>query len=87
MNSHDVAFPSHLIERYDEIQTSATEFVGGMTMREHFASLAMQSILSNQKLLLATLRSGDQTITGGESIAREAVSMADSLILVLNQSS
>lgn len=52
--------------------------VGGMTLREHYAGLAMQGILASRKV------SGDGVFPW-EEIAPSSVQMADALIAALNK--
>lgn len=59
---------------------------GGMTVRQHFASLAMQGLLANRLALIAAKESGEENgITPRSVIAREAVENADALIAALEE--
>lgn len=71
------AFP-RLYARSDEDGRS------GMTLRQHYAGLAMQGILANQPLTLEIYRHHPGK-TGCEAIASEAAGMADALLAELEK--
>lgn len=77
------AFRPVSIERVTGTESAFPAFdgsgaVGGMTLREHYAGLAMRGILASRKV------SGDGVFPW-EEIAPSSVQMADALIAALNK--
>ena len=71
-NGQEAAFPAIAIGQDNSF------YVSGLTKREHFAAMAMQGIMSNQKLL-----ENLDEIDGG--VAGHAVRHADALLLELEK--
>lgn len=72
MNGDEPAFPAHGWSSNPEV-LERMKTQGGMTKREYFAAMAMQSILRNNPI------SGDWL-----AIAKDAVAAADAMIAELN---
>ena len=71
---------------YNETSGHANGFVEGMTIRQHYAGLAMQGLLSNADALKDIRKeSGDDWDKYGEMVAAVAVALTDALIAQLNK--
>ena len=93
MIPNDPAFPvvfSSKKEAIDNFTTRTTnEFYGGLTKREHFAGLAMQGLLSDEKMIRGIVKNAlsdgrTESLISAE-IASYAVELADALLLELSK--
>lgn len=75
MSDNDSAFPS----------SPADIGYERLTIRGEFAARAMVAILTNQQLLIITLKNSSPEQISATTVARESIIMADALILELNK--
>jgi hypothetical protein len=77
ITGNEPAMPSK-IDDYDDRLGDITRNKGGLTIRQHFAAIAMQGLLANPEIQKI------QSLTVN-SIAIEAIQYADALIAELNK--
>ena len=73
LDGHQPAFPGKLIKRPHEHDEDC--FFPGMTMREYFAGIAMQGLMSNPQVGIADF----------DGVAKAAVKVADALVAELHR--
>ncbi len=86
-NRDTPAMPASIMVRKDS-RTSMREITTGLTKREHFAGLAMQSIISNHELFEAITEKAlsftgakrKQVEMANTGVCRMAIQMADALL-------
>lgn len=88
-NDGSQVFPIHLVSRSDEDGPTYHDYRAGMSIREHFAGLAMQ-ILLEQSMTSPEYGARVRAMAGVGSrqaavIAAESCVMADALIAELNK--